>query len=203
MSLTKKKETINKNQLLFGINQGAIFDDIRIEHAKQIRELDLPGYAVGGLAVGESHEQMYFILDAVVEHLPRNKPVYLMGVGTPENILEAVERGVDFFDCVYPTRNGRHGHVYTENGRLNLSNEKYKTDPSPIEEGCDCLACQNYSRAYIRHLLKAKEMLGYRLCSIHNLSFYNRLMENIRNAIACDSYSSFKKEAIYKLKDVN
>ena len=202
-SLNEREETINRKQLLFGINQGAVFDDIRIDHAKRIRELELPGYAIGGLAVGESHEQMYHILDAVVEHLPRNKPVYLMGVGTPENILEAVERGVDFFDCVYPTRNGRHGHVYTEVGRLNLMNERHKSDASPIEEGCGCLACKNYSRAYIRHLLKAKEMLGYRLCSIHNLSFYNRLMENIREAIYSDRYSAFKEDAIYKMRAGN
>lgn len=163
------EDTINKNQMLFGINQGAIFDDIRIEHAKQITELDLDGYAIGGLAVGETHEQMYHILDVTVPHLPVDKPTYLMGVGTPANILEGVARGVDFFDCVYPTRNGRHGHVYTNQGKLNLFNQKFELDDRPIEEGCNCPACRRYSRAYIRHLLKAKEMLGMRLCVLHNL----------------------------------
>lgn len=194
-------DTINKSQLLFGINQGAVFPDIRIEHAKIIRELDLPGYAIGGLAVGESHEAMYNVLDVTVPELPGDRPVYLMGVGTPENILEAVYRGVDFFDCVYPSRNGRHGHVYTEFGKINISNEKYKRDESPIEEGCDCEACRTYSRAYIRHLLKSGEMTGMRLCSIHNLRYYNRLMENIRDAIEKDDYDSFKNEAIAKIKE--
>ena len=174
-------DTVNKEQLLFGINQGAIYADIRIAHADTISKLDLDGYAVGGLAVGETHEQMYHILDEVVPHLPQNKPTYLMGVGTPANILEGVARGIDFFDCVYPSRNGRHGHVYTNRGKLNLFNAKYELDPSPIEEGCQCPACQHYSRAYIRHLLKAKEMLGMRLCVLHNLYFYNHLMEE-RNA---------------------
>ena len=169
-------DTVNKEQLLFGINQGAIYADIRIAHADTISKLDLDGYAVGGLAVGETHEQMYHILDEVVPHLPQNKPTYLMGVGTPANILEGVARGIDFFDCVYPSRNGRHGHVYTNRGKLNLFNAKYELDPSPIEEGCQCPACQHYSRAYIRHLLKAKEMLGMRLCVLHNLYFYNHLM---------------------------
>ena len=164
------EDTINKHQLLFGINQGAIYDDIRIDHAKRISELELDGYAIGGLAVGESHEEMYHILDVTVPHLPENKPTYLMGVGTPANILEAVERGVDFFDCVYPSRNGRHGHVYTNEGKKNLFNQKYEKDMRPIEEGCQCPACRTYSRAYIRHLLKAKEMLGMRLCVLHNLS---------------------------------
>lgn len=194
-------DTINKSQLLFGINQGAVFPDIRIEHAKIIRELDLPGYAIGGLAVGESHEAMYNVLDVTVPELPGDRPVYLMGVGTPENILEAVYRGVDFFDCVYPSRNGRHGHVYTEYGKINISNEKYKTDEKPIEEGCDCEACRTYSRAYIRHLLKSGEMTGMRLCSIHNLRYYNRLMENIRDAIEKGEYDSFKNEAIAKIKE--
>lgn len=186
-------DTINPHQMLFGINQGAVFEDIRIEHAQQIRELDLDGYAVGGLAVGESHEEMYRILDAVVPELPLEKPTYLMGVGTPANILEAVDRGVDFFDCVYPTRNGRHGHVYTNHGKLNLFNAKYETDARPIEEGCQCPACRHYSRAYIRHLLKAKEMLGMRLCVLHNLYFYNHLMEEIRDAIDHGNYKAFKK----------
>ena len=189
-------DTVNPSQLLFGINQGGIYEDIRIEHAKRISELDLPGYAVGGLAVGESHEEMYRILDAVVPYLPKEKPVYLMGVGTPANILEAVSRGVDFFDCVYPTRNGRHGHAYTNRGRLNLKNERYKTDERPIEEGCDCPACRNHSRAYIRHLLVAGEMLGLRLMVLHNLRFYNRMMEEIRDAIEAGRYESYKQEKL-------
>ncbi|MBR5712140.1 MAG: tRNA guanosine(34) transglycosylase Tgt [Lachnospiraceae bacterium] len=194
--LNSLPETINKEQMLFGINQGGIYEDIRIEHAKRISELDLPGYAVGGLAVGESHEEMYRILDAVVPHLPIDKPVYLMGVGTPANILEGVERGVDFFDCVYPTRNGRHGHAYTNFGRLNLKNECYKTDDRPIEEGCDCPACRNHSRAYIRHLLVAGEMLGLRLMVLHNLRFYNRMMEEIRDALDEGRFSAYKKEKL-------
>ena len=189
-------DTINPHQMLFGINQGAVYDDIRIEHAKRISELDLDGYAVGGLAVGETHEEMYRILDSVVPYLPENKPTYLMGVGTPVNILEAVDRGVDFFDCVYPSRNGRHGHVYTNDGKLNLFNAKYELDERPIEEGCGCPACRNYSRSYIRHLLKAKEMLGMRLCVLHNLYFYNHLMEEIRGAIELGQYRQFKKEKI-------
>ena len=194
--LNSLPDTVNPNQLLFGINQGGVYDDIRIRHAKEIAELDLDGYAVGGLAVGESHEEMYRILDSVVPHLPENKPTYLMGVGTPANILEAVDRGVDFFDCVYPSRNGRHGHVYTHFGKLNLFNSKYEKDMAPIEEGCMCPACRNYSRAYIRHLLKAKEMLGMRLCVLHNLYFYNHLMEEIRLAIDENRYSEFKKKAL-------
>jgi len=186
-------DTINKEQLLFGINQGGVYEDIRIEHAKRIRELDLPGYAIGGLAVGESHEQMYGILDIVVPELPQDKPIYLMGVGTPVNILEAVERGVDFFDCVYPTRNGRHGHAYTVHGKLNLLNARYEKDDRPIEEGCGCLACRRYSRAYIRHLLKAKEMLGLRLMVLHNLYYYNNLMTDIRRAIEEGRFAEFKK----------
>ena len=194
--LNSLEDTINKNQLLFGINQGAVFDDIRIEHAKQIAQLDLDGYAVGGLAVGETHEEMYRILDAVIPYLPEDKPTYLMGVGTPVNILEAVERGVDFFDCVYPSRNGRHGHVYTADGKLNLFNAKYELDDRPIQEGCGCPACRNYSRGYIRHLLKAKEMLGMRLCVLHNLYFYNHLMEEIREAIEAGRYREFKRSWI-------
>ncbi len=186
-------DTINKNQMLFGINQGGILEDVRIEHAKTIAELDLDGYAIGGLAVGESHEDMYRILDATVPHLPLNKPTYLMGVGTPANILEAVDRGVDFFDCVYPTRNGRHGHLYTNQGKINLFNAKYELDSRPIEEGCQCPACKTYSRAYIRHLLKAKEMLGMRLCVLHNLYFYNTMMEEIREAIEQGRYKEYKK----------
>ena len=181
--LNQLPDTINPKQMLFGINQGGTFEDIRIEHAKRIAEFNLDGYALGGLAVGESHEQMYHIIEETVPYLPLEKPTYLMGVGTPANILEAVERGVDFFDCVYPSRNGRHGHVYTNRGKLNLFNVKYELDDSPIEEGCGCPACRAYSRAYIRHLLKAKEMLGMRLCVLHNLYFYNTMMEEIREAI--------------------
>ena len=194
--LNSLEDTINKNQMLFGINQGAIYEDIRIEHAKRIREMDLDGYAVGGLAVGESHEEMYHILDEVVPYLPQNKPTYLMGVGTPANILEGVERGIDFFDCVYPSRNGRHGHVYTNRGKLNLFNAKYELDTRPIEEGCQCPACRNYSRAYIRHLLKAKEMLGMRLCVLHNLYFYNNMMEEIRYALDEDRFATYKKQKL-------
>ena len=190
--LNSLDDTINKHQLLFGINQGGILEDVRIEHAKRIRELDLDGYAVGGLAVGESHEEMYRILDAVVPFLPKDKPTYLMGVGTPANILEAVDRGVDFFDCVYPSRNGRHGHVYTKKGRLNLSNARFQLDDRPLEEGCQCPACRHYSRAYIRHLLKAGEMLGMRLCVLHNLYFYNNLMTEIRQAIDNHTYKEYK-----------
>ena len=194
--LNSLDDTINKNQLLFGINQGAIFPDIRIEHAKRISELDLPGYAIGGLAVGETHEEMYEIIEKTVPYLPSDKPVYLMGVGTPVNILEAVERGVDFFDCVYPTRNGRHAHLYTNFGKINLMNAKYELDDSPIEEGCQCPTCQRYSRAYIRHLLKAKEMLGMRLCVLHNLYFYNNLMAEIRDALDKGCFAEFKKNKI-------
>ncbi len=198
--LNSLEDTVNKEQLLFGINQGAIFDDIRIDHAKAISELDLPGYAIGGLAVGESHEQMYHVIEQVVPYLPQNKPTYLMGVGTPANILEAVERGVDFFDCVYPSRNGRHGHVYTNHGKLNLFNQKYEKDMRPIEEGCNCPACRTYSRAYIRHLLKAKEMLGMRLCVLHNLYFYNTMMEEIRAALDGDSFASYKKNKLESME---
>lgn len=194
--LNSLPHTLNPEQLLFGINQGGIYEDIRIAHAQQIAELNLDGYAVGGLAVGESHEEMYRILDAVVPYLPKDKPTYLMGVGTPANILEAVDRGVDFFDCVYPTRNGRHGHVYTNRGKLNLFNARYELDSRPIEENCQCPACQSYSRAYIRHLLKAKEMLGMRLCVLHNLYFYNHMMEEIRGAIEAGNYKEYKKEKL-------
>ena len=199
--LNSLPDTINKNQMLFGINQGGIYEDIRIEHAKEIAKLDLDGYAVGGLAVGESHEDMYRILDAVVPHLPVEKPTYLMGVGTPANILEAVDRGVDFFDCVYPSRNGRHGHVYTNHGKINLFNAKYELDDSPIEEGCQCPACRTYSRAYIRHLLKAKEMLGMRLCVLHNLYFYNTMMEEIRDAIEKGCYKEYKAQKLAKMSN--
>ena len=198
--LNSLPDTVNPNQLLFGINQGAVYADIRIDHAKRISELDLPGYAVGGLAVGETHEEMYHILDETVPYLPQNKPTYLMGVGTPANILEAVDRGIDFFDCVYPSRNGRHGHVYTKFGKINLFNAQYEKDDRPIEEGCGCPACQRYSRAYVRHLLKAKEMLGMRFCVLHNLYFYNHLMEDIRGAIEEGRYSAFKKERLEMLK---
>ncbi len=194
-------DTINKEQMLFGINQGAIFPDIRIEHAKRISELDLPGYSIGGLAVGEPNEVMYDILDRVVPHLPQNKPTYLMGVGTPKDILEGVERGVDFFDCVYPSRNGRHGHLYTNHGTVRLLNAQYELDDRPIEEGCQCPACRHYSRAYIRHLLKAKEMLGMRLCVMHNLYFYNKMMEEIRDALDAGTFAVYKKEKLEKVSE--
>ena len=198
--LNSMEDTINKQQMLFGINQGGTFHDIRIEHAKIISEMNLDGYAVGGLAVGETHEEMYHVLDETVPYLPQDKPTYLMGVGTPANILEAVDRGIDFFDCVYPSRNGRHGHVYTKFGKINLFNAQYEKDMRPIEEGCNCPACRDYSRAYIRHLLKAKEMLGMRLCVLHNLYFYNHLMEDIRGAIDEGRYSKFKEERLDMLK---
>lgn len=190
------EDTLNPRQMLFGINQGAVYPDIRIDHAKRISELELDGYAVGGLAVGETHEEMYNILDEVVPFLPQDKPVYLMGVGTPANILEGVERGVDFFDCVYPARNGRHGHLYTNQGKINLFNAKYELDERPIEEGCGCPACQRYSRAYIRHLLKAKEMLGMRLCVLHNLYFYNTMMEEIRDALDSGTFAAYKRRKL-------
>ena len=198
--LNSLTDTINRHQMLFGINQGGVYEDIRISHAKESADMDLDGYAVGGLAVGESHEEMYRILDAVVPHLPQEKPIYLMGVGTPANILEAVDRGVDFFDCVYPSRNGRHGHVYTKQGKRNLFNAKYELDERPIEEGCQCPACRRYSRAYIRHLLKAKEMLGMRLCVLHNLYFYNHLMEEIRQAIEEGRFKEYKKKTLEGLQ---
>lgn len=194
--LNSLPDTVNQHQMLFGINQGGTFEDIRIQHAKTIAEMDLDGYAIGGLAVGETHDEMYRILEEVVPHLPEHKPTYLMGVGTPANILEAVDRGVDFFDCVYPTRNGRHGHVYTNRGKINLFNKKFELDKRPIEEGCECPACKTYSRAYIRHLLKAKEMLGMRLCVLHNLYFYNTMMEEIREAIEQGRYQEYKKKKL-------
>ena len=197
--LNQLDTTINKNQLLFGINQGGIYDDLRIEHMQQIAKLDLPGYAIGGLAVGETHEEMYHILDVVLPHAPENKPRYLMGVGTPANIIEAVARGVDFFDCVMPSRNARHAFMFTSQGTMNLLNQKYETDPNPIDPNCNCPACRNYSRAYIRHLFKAKEMLGMRLCVLHNLCFYNNLMEQIRTAIEEDRFEQFRAENVEKL----
>jgi queuine tRNA-ribosyltransferase len=199
--LNSLEDTINKNQLLFAINQGGILEDVRIEHAKIISEMDLDGYALGGLAVGESHEDMYRIIEATVPYLPVEKPTYLMGVGTPQNILEAVERGVDFFDCVYPSRNGRHGHVYTNQGKLNLFNQKYELDERPIEEGCQCPACRRYSRAYIRHLLKAKEMLGMRLCVLHNLYFYNNMMQEIRDALDEGRFAEYKKQKLAGMEE--
>lgn len=191
--LNELPDTINPKQMLFGINQGGTFADIRIEHAKRISEMDLDGYALGGLAVGESHEAMYEVIEKTVPYLPLEKPTYLMGVGTPANILEAVERGVDFFDCVYPSRNGRHGHAYTNHGKMNLLNAKYELDDRPIEEGCQCPVCQTYSRSYIRHLLKAKEMLGLRFLVTHNLYFYNKMMEEIREAIEQHRFHEYKK----------
>jgi len=201
--LNSLEDTVNKKQMLFGINQGAVFADIRVEHAKRIAELDLDGYAVGGLAVGETHEEMYHILDETVPYLPKDKPTYLMGVGTPANILEGVDRGIDFFDCVYPSRNGRHGHVYTNHGKLNLFNQQYEKDMRPIEEGCACPACRDYSRAYIRHLLKAKEMLGMRLCVLHNLYFYNTMMAEIRDALDNGEFASYKKRKLDSMAEGN
>lgn len=201
--LNSLEDTINKNQLLFGINQGAIFDDIRIDHAKRIAELELDGYAIGGLAVGETHEEMYHILEETVPFLPVDKPTYLMGVGTPANILEGVERGIDFFDCVYPSRNGRHGHLYTNYGKINLFNAKYELDERPIEPGCQCPACRRYSRAYIRHLLKAKEMLGMRLCVLHNLYFYNTMMTEIRGALDRGEFAAYKKRKLESMEQGN
>lgn len=197
--LNRLEDTLNKDQMLFGINQGAIFADIRIEHAKRISEFDLDGYAVGGLAVGESHEEMYYVLEETVPYLPACKPTYLMGVGTPANILEGVERGIDFFDCVYPSRNGRHGHLYTKYGKINLFNAKHELDARPIEEGCNCPACRHYSRAYIRHLLKAKEMLGMRLCVLHNLYFYNHMMKDIRFALDEGRFAAYKKQTLDRM----
>ena len=194
--LNTLEDTINKKQMLFGINQGGIIKSIRREHAKQIAAMDLDGYAIGGLAVGESHEQMYETIEEVVPFLPQNKPTYLMGVGTPANILEAVDRGIDFFDCVYPSRNGRHGHVYTNHGRMNMKNAQYERDDRPIEEGCKCPACRRYSRSYIRHLLKADEILGLRLCVLHNLYFYNTMMSEIRDAIEKHDYKNYKQRKL-------
>ena len=199
--LNQLEDTINPEQMLFGINQGGTFSDIRVEHAKRIAEMDLDGYALGGLAVGESHEEMYDIIEKTVPYLPEDKPVYLMGVGTPENILEAVERGVDFFDCVYPARNGRHGHAYTNHGKMNLLNAKYELDDKPLDDTCGCPVCRTYSRAYIRHLLKAKEMLGLRLMVTHNLYFYNTLMEEIRDAIEKGCFNQYKRNKLEQLKE--
>ena len=194
--LNSMPDTINKEQMLFGINQGGVYEDIRIKHAKEITKMDLDGYAIGGLAVGETHEEMYRVIDAVVPHLPEDKPIYLMGVGTPSNILEAVDRGVDFFDCVLPARNGRHGNVFCSEGKLNLMNAKYELDDRPIDDGCECPTCKNYTRAYIRHLFKAKEMLAMRLCVLHNLYFYNKLMKDIRDAIEGGYFKQFKEEKL-------
>ena len=194
--LNSLDETINKNQLLFGIAQGGIYDDLRIRHLKEIVPLDLDGYAVGGLAVGETADEMYRILELCEPYLPDSKPRYLMGVGTPVNILEGVDRGIDFFDCVMPSRNARHGNLFTSKGLMNLNNNKYLLDSRPIDENCDCEVCRNYSRAYIRHLFKARELLGMRLCVIHNLYFYNTLMEKIRAAIENGTWKSFKEEQV-------
>lgn len=194
--LNTLEDTINKEQMIFGINQGGIYEDIRIEHAKTISELDLPGYSIGGLAVGETHAEMYRILEEVIPYLPQNKPTYLMGVGTPENILESVERGIDFFDCVLPARNGRHAHVYTDKGKLNLLNAKYELDDNPIDENCNCPACNNYTRAYIHHLFKAKEMLSMRLCVLHNLYFFNNMMEEIRNSLDENRFTEYKRQKL-------
>lgn len=201
--LRELPDTINKDMLLFGINQGGVLDDVRINHAKEIAAMDLPGYAIGGLAVGESHEEMYHILDVTIPYLPKDKPTYLMGVGTPENILEAVSRGVDFFDCVYPSRNGRHGHAYTHTGHLNLLNKQYERDTRPIEEGCMCPACRNHSRAYIHHLFKASEMLGMRLLVLHNLWFYNHLMSEIRASLDKGTFDEYKYNSMEKMKNAS
>ncbi len=189
-------DTVNPKQMLFGINQGCTFPDLRTDHMKEIAELDLDGYAIGGLAVGEPAEVMYSIIEQVEPFMPKDKPRYLMGVGTPVNILEAVRRGVDFFDCVMPSRNARHGNLFTSKGLINLNNNKYERDPRPIEEGCDCPACRSYSRAYIRHLFKARELLGMRLCVLHNLYFYNTLMERIRAALDEGRYEEFFRENV-------
>ncbi len=199
--LNSLEDTVNPDQLLFGINQGAVYADIRKEHAKIIADMDLDGYSLGGLAVGETHEEMYYILEETVPYLPQNKPTYLMGVGTPANILEGVERGVDFFDCVYPARNGRHGHLYTRHGKINVKNARFARDMRPIEEGCGCPACQRYSRAYIRHLLVAGEMLGMRLCVLHNLYFYNKMMEEIREALDAGRFAQYKKDMLDSMQN--
>ncbi len=199
--LNSLPETINKNQMLFGINQGGTYEDLRIEHMKEIAKLDLDGYAIGGLAVGESAEEMYRIIDAVEPYMPEDKPRYLMGVGTPQNILEAVERGIDFFDCVITSRNARHANLFTDIGVLNLNNKKFEKDDRPLQEGCQCPACKNYTRSYIRHLIKAKEMLGMRLCVLHNLHFYNDLMAQIRSAIEENRFAAFKAEMLEKMNN--
>ena len=201
--LNAMEDTVNQSQLLFGINQGAVYDDIRIEHAKTIADMDLDGYAIGGLAVGETHEQMYNIIEQTVPYLPKDKPTYLMGVGTPANILEAVERGIDFFDCVYPSRNARHGHLYTKHGRINIKNACYAKDDRPIEEGCNCPTCRNFSRAYIRHLMVAGEMLAMRLCVMHNLYFYNNLMAEIRQALEEGNFAEYKRKTLDGLPGAN
>lgn len=187
-----REDAVNPGQMLFGINQGAVFTDIRIEHMKKIAELDLPGYAIGGLAVGETHQEMYDTIQAVEEFMPKDKPRYLMGVGTPGNIIEGVARGVDFFDCVMPARNGRHGHLFTWNGIINIKNEKYMRDDLPIDPECDCPVCKRYSKAYIRHLFKANEMLAMRFAVMHNLYFYNKLMERIRESLEADNFKQFR-----------
>ena len=189
-------DAVNPKQMLFGINQGCTFEDLRVDHMKEIAEFDLDGYAIGGLAVGETADEMYSIIEAVEPHMPVHKPRYLMGVGTPVNILEAVRRVVDFFDCVMPSRNARHGNLFTSKGLINLNNNKYEADPRPIEEGCDCPACRNFSRAYIRHLFKARELLGMRLCVLHNLYFYNTLMERIRQALDEGRFEQFYRENV-------
>ncbi len=191
--------TVNPNQLLFGINQGCTYTDLRVEHMKEIAQLDLDGYAIGGLAVGETAEEMYEVIEAVEPHMPKNKPRYLMGVGTPVNIIEGVARGVDFFDCVMPSRNARHGTIFTNQGIMNLWNLKYERDDRPLEEGCQCPTCRHFSRAYIRHLLKAKEMLGMRLAVIHNLYFYNHMMEEIRQALDQGTFDSYRKSKVQVL----
>ena len=192
-------DTINPDQMLFGINQGGVYEDIRIKNMENIAKLELDGYAIGGLAVGESAEEMYKIIESVEPYMPEDKPRYLMGVGTPQNILEAVYRGIDIFDCVMPSRNGRHGHVFTKEGIRNLWNAKYITDESPIEEGCQCPACRNHTRAYIRHLLKAEEMLGMRLCVQHNLYFYNNIMQEIRNALDGGCFEEYYRENVERI----
>ena len=199
--LNSLERTINPHQLLFGINQGGTYSDIRIDHMKRISELDLPGYAIGGLAVGESADVMYEIIEAVEPFMPKDKPRYLMGVGTPQNIIEGVRRGVDFFDCVITSRNARHANLFTDRGVLNLNNKKFERDDRPLQEGCTCPACRNYSRAYIRHLIKAKEILGMRLCVLHNLHFYNTLMQQIRDALDEDRFDSFSAEMLEKLNN--
>ena len=197
--LNQSGGAINPHQLLFGINQGGILDEIRVAHMKEIAKLDLPGYAIGGLAVGETHEEMYHILDMVLPHAPEDRPRYLMGVGTPANIIESVARGIDFFDCVMPARNARHGHLFTQNGVMNIMNKKYETDQDPIEPGCGCPACRFHSRGYVRHLMKAGEMLGMRLAVLHNLYFYNHLMEEIREALAEGRFEAYRAAHVEQL----